>query len=330
MKKLYFFGFVMVMVLSIIIVERHRLAFWLIGEGKPPVLLERADEGPGIEWQGDYFAVKVIDEQTYAIIEPLYQSQNINYLLLGDRAAILFDAGAGVGDALALAKTLTDLPITFLPSHLHYDHVGNNRKFDRIAMVDLPHLRARSTDNRLTLTWDEHVGTIEGYGLPTFQVDEWLTPNQSMNLDGRDLVLLYTPGHTYDSVSLLDETRGYLFTGDFLIDGTQYAFMPTSSMGDYQQGAANVLAAIESHDLGGIRVFGAHRPGAPGVPELGLEDIQLLQHVLNRIKSGALQSTGIFPVEYDESGLKILAEPAWLQNWKQKYPDISLTNDYSD
>jgi glyoxylase-like metal-dependent hydrolase (beta-lactamase superfamily II) len=58
-------------------------------------------------------------------------------------AAILFDAGPGLRDIRAVAESLTTLPITFLPSHLHYDHVGNTVSIEHVALIDVAATRAR-------------------------------------------------------------------------------------------------------------------------------------------------------------------------------------------
>ena len=45
-----------------------------------------------------------------------------------------------------LVRNLTSLPVTALPSHLHYDHTGGLWGFPTIAMADLPVLRAMERD----------------------------------------------------------------------------------------------------------------------------------------------------------------------------------------
>ena len=108
------------------------------GTGAPPPLLDLTDEGPGVLWLADYFTIELVAPDTYAIGEPRYWQQNYSYLIIGSDSALLFDAGPGVRDMRATAQSLTDKPITLLPSHFHYDHVGNNNTFDTIAVVDLP------------------------------------------------------------------------------------------------------------------------------------------------------------------------------------------------
>jgi glyoxylase-like metal-dependent hydrolase (beta-lactamase superfamily II) len=125
------------------------LAFSLGGQ---PELLPAEDEGDQVRWHDDYYTIEQLDSRTIAIGEPRYYQQNISYLILGEDRAILFDAGAGSRKIRPVAEGLTNLPITFVPSHFHYDHVGDGLPFDRIAVVDLPHIRSRAREDQLTLT----------------------------------------------------------------------------------------------------------------------------------------------------------------------------------
>ena len=74
-------------------------------------------------------------------------------------------------------------------------------------------------------------------------------PNADMvnntELGGRGLWILYTPGHTEDSISLYDAESGYLFSGDFLYPGELYGFLPNSNLGDYLQGVRTVRQLAE-------------------------------------------------------------------------------------
>jgi glyoxylase-like metal-dependent hydrolase (beta-lactamase superfamily II) len=318
MRKSLALLLVLIVLAALAVSQRHRLLLWYVAEDRPPALLAAVDEGPGVRWLDDYFIVQVIDPQTFAIGEPRYHQQNFNYLIAGTERAILFDAGPGQRDIRPVAAALTDLPITFVPSHFHFDHVGNEITFERVAVVDLPHLRARAEGGRLRLEWQEHLGSAEGYAAPALQVDEWLQPGGVIDLGGRRLRVLFTPGHTDDSISLLDEAAGLLFSGDFLYPGPLYAFLPNSRMGDYLQGTENVLAAAAD-----VRVFGAHRDGPPGAPEQSLADVRDLQRALEAIRAGTLDGEGFYPVTYLVSPtLQLLAEPAWLQDWDTRYPQF--------
>ena len=318
-KKLSIVIVLLAVAFSLLVMGRHRIAISAIGTGSPPELLPAAEEGNDVTWHDDYFIVQALDASTFAIGEPRYWQQNINYLIVGSERAILFDAGSGYRDIRAVAKALTNKPITFVPSHFHFDHVGNGLTFDRLAVVDLPHIRSRIKDGYLQLTWQEHLGSAEGYDPPRLQVDEWLTPNEWIDLGGRKLRVLYTPGHTDDSISLLDANNGYLFSGDFAYTGPLFAFLPNSGMGDYLQGVETVLEAATQRS----RIFGAHRLGPPGIPEQNRTDIEELGKTLRAIHAGEMKGDGFYPVTYVvNASMQLLAEPRWLQKWAPRYPEL--------
>ncbi|MEM1250583.1 MAG: MBL fold metallo-hydrolase, partial [Acidobacteriota bacterium] len=254
----------------------------------------------------------VEDLAGYAIGEPLYPQQNYSYLIEGSERAVLFDAGPGYRDIRAVAESLTDRPITFVPSHLHFDHVGNRVTFERVALVDLPHLRRRARDNRLQLMWAEHLGSSEGVAAPTLEIDEWLPVGSDIDLGDRRLRVVYTPGHTDDSISLVDSSTDFVFTGDFLYPGPLYAFLPNSSLGEYLQGSEDLLAELHSS----AALYGAHRDKAPGVPRLSPSDLMDLRDALLTLRAGDAKATGTYPRTYRvNERLRLLAEPRWLQDW---------------
>ena len=300
-------------VAALAIAQRHRLMAYALASQGTPALLAPADEGPGVEWVDDYFTIQRLDARTVAIGEPRYYQQNYSYLIEGSERAVLFDAGPGVRDIRAVAESLTDLPITFIPSHFHYDHVGNEITFERVAVVDLPYLRKRAPGDRLQLRFGEHLGVAEGFAAPTLEVDEWLAPDSTVSLGDRSLRVLYTPGHTEDSISLLDIDSGTLFSGDFICSCPLFAFLPNSGMQDYLLGARTVIDAAPAN----TRVFGAHRSAPPGAPELGLGDVHDLRSALVAIRTGELRGEGIYPVVYPVNDrLELWADPPWLQNWE--------------
>jgi glyoxylase-like metal-dependent hydrolase (beta-lactamase superfamily II) len=300
--------------------KRHLILAYGIAIRGAPALTEPLDEGPDVRWYDDYFTVQALDERTFAIGEPRYHQQNYSYLIVGAERAVLFDAGPGQRDIRPVAQSLTDRPITFIPSHFHYDHVGNEITFDDVAVVDLPYLRARARDSRLQLSFAEHLGVAERIEAPTLLVDEWLAPGSRISLGNRALQVLYTPGHTEDSISLVDLESDDLFTGDFIYPGPLFAFLPNSGMGDYLQGADTVLGAVRAN----ARIFGAHRVAPPGAPELAIEDVEDLESALRAIRAGELQGRGVYPVVYRVNArLELYAEPRWLQNWTPRHPTLA-------
>lgn len=124
----------------LMVTQRHWVANQLLlldTGGESPPLLAAGKESAATTWFDDHFTMEKLAPDTYAIGEPRYYQENFNYLLVGDNRAMLFDAGPGVRGIIPVVKSITDLPIVFLPSHFHYDHVGNGILFEQRAVVDL-------------------------------------------------------------------------------------------------------------------------------------------------------------------------------------------------
>ena len=116
----------------------------------------------GLVLEDDWYAVQKIDERTFAFGEPLYQQQNWSYLFVGETGTLLFDTGSFCRDITGVVERRARGPLTALPSHMHFDHLGNVTKFDSIAVADLPMLRDCVNDGLLTPTEELFLGAFEG------------------------------------------------------------------------------------------------------------------------------------------------------------------------
>jgi hydroxyacylglutathione hydrolase len=262
--------------------------------GQRPRLLPMPTSAVTGRWVDDYFVVQQIDADTYAIGEPRYYQGNYSYLILGSERAVLFDAGTGFRDIVPVVRSLTQLPVTVIPSHLHFDHVGALGRLDRTALLDLPALRSRAQDARLTLDRYEFLGFADRLATPAFRVDEWWAPAGTVDLGGRRLQVLATPGHTPTSVSLYDESRHELFAGDFIYPGDLYAFLPGASRRDYRETTRRLLARIDP----ATRILAAHMEDpdqAVTAPILEVADLRALDEALTAIAAGRAVATGFYP-----------------------------------
>ena len=134
-----------------------------------------------------------------------------------------------------------------------------------------------------------------------------------MDLGDRVLRVLYTPGHTNDSISLLDTSSGAVFVGDFIYPGPLYAFLPNSSLQDYLEGTENVLRDVEPRSP----LYTAHRDKPPGIPTLSTADVEDLQRALISIRNGTASGVGTYPQSFEvNERIELLAEPRWLQDWQ--------------
>lgn len=310
--------FVLASLAVLLAVMAAMFAPWLYAEYEFDLHGRRPTPGPrptaAIQgtWFDDYFVVQKLDPATFAIGEPRYYQGNYSYLILGSKRAVLFDAGTGLRDILPVARSLTPLPLTVIASHLHFDHVGALGRADRTAVLDVDSLRARTQDSYLTLRRYEFLGFADRLATPRFRVDEWWAPDSVIDLGGRRLRVLSTPGHTPTSVSLYDADRHQLFAGDYIYPGQLYAFLPGASRSAYRATAERLLSFIDP----ATRILAAHMEESGAVvraPVLEVADLRALERTLTAIEQGRLLATGFYPRVYPVRG-KMMFATGWSWN----------------
>ena len=242
----------------------------------------------------DYFAVEDLGGDTFAIGEPRYYQQNYSYLIVGQTRAVLFDSGSGIRNISGVAAKLTRLPITVIVSHLHFDHLGGVGPFERVAMIDLAETRADVSGGLFKPSRYEYLGFFDGRAPPSFRVSEWLAPGAIIDLGGRALRVLSTPGHTPDSVALFDASNHRLFIGDFIYPTTLYAFLPGASLSAYQATARMLLGMLPTDTV----LWTAHccrKNEGVSAPWLSMRDLRDLDAALTAVRAGQSKAAGFYP-----------------------------------
>jgi glyoxylase-like metal-dependent hydrolase (beta-lactamase superfamily II) len=188
----------------------------------------------------EWFSVYDLGHDTYAIYEDGQYEESISYLLLGRREALLVDTGNGIANLRAQCRALTDLPIRVVNTHHHIDHVGSNYLFDEVAafddgnglarrtsMVGYLHEKARNYIGG-TLVWKPYPALFDPatFCIPPYRVTHWLRDEERLELGGREVQVLHTPGHSPDSVCLLDKDARMLWIGDLFYTGQIYTWLP--------------------------------------------------------------------------------------------------------
>ncbi len=254
----------------------------------------------------DYFSVEDLGQNTFAIGEPRYYQQNYAYLIIGEKRALLFDSSSGTRDVSPVIKSLTSLPVTVMVSHLHFDHLGGIIPFHHVAMIDLPQTRADMKDGLFTPKRYEYSGIADKRARPSFAIAEWLAPGRTIDLGGRVLTVLSTPGHTPTSASLYDPAAKRLFTGDYIYPTTLYAFSPGASMSAYHETAQRLLATMPADTI----LWTAHccrKDGGILAPWLRMKDLRDLDDQMLRVKAGVVPYTGFYPRVYPVNDQMTLA-----------------------
>ena len=207
-----------------------------------------------VEQSQDWFEVYEIEPGIFAIYEPGQFEEVISYLILGSERALLFDTGLGIGDLRRVVSELTDLEPTVLNSHTHYDHIGGNHQFRDLWAVDTEFTRANAR-GKTHAEVREAVGkgwiwkptpagfSAEAYRIEPFAIVRTVQDGERIDLGGRTLEVVRTPGHTPDSLCLLDREHRLLFTGDTFYPDALYAHLEGAEVSLYRQSAQR-LAAI--------------------------------------------------------------------------------------
>jgi glyoxylase-like metal-dependent hydrolase (beta-lactamase superfamily II) len=200
-----------------------------------------------------WFEVYKIRPGVFAIYEPHQAEEVISYLIVGARKALLFDTGMGISNIQAVVQNLTKLPVSVVNSHTHNDHVGDNWRFSDVYGMDTDFTRANAhgskEDAQAEIAPDQLCGALpagfdaKSYAIKPFHITHWLHDGDKIELGGRTLQVIATPGHTPDAIALLDDKNGLLLTGDTFYQGPIWLFRPETDLDAYVA-SVQKLAAI--------------------------------------------------------------------------------------
>jgi glyoxylase-like metal-dependent hydrolase (beta-lactamase superfamily II) len=203
-----------------------------------------------------WFEVYKIRPGIFAIYEPHQLEEVISYLVIGRDRALLFDTGMGISNIQEVVVGLTKLPVSVANSHTHNDHVGDNWRFSDVYGMDTDFTRANARgskeDAQAELAPGEICGALpagfdaKAYATKPFHITHWLHDGDTMDLGGRTLKVIGTPGHTPDAIALLDDKNGLLFTGDSFYLGPIYLYRPETDLDAYVA-SMQKLGALAPH-----------------------------------------------------------------------------------
>jgi glyoxylase-like metal-dependent hydrolase (beta-lactamase superfamily II) len=245
----------------------------------------------------------------FAIYEPHQAEEVISYLIIGEKRAVLFDTGMGISDIKKVTSELTKVPIFVVNSHTHNDHVGGNWEFGDVYAVDTDFTRKNAMGSREAaqeeIAPDQICGALPaGFDPKTYATRPWkiaayTLDGDKFNLGGRTLEVIATPGHTPDSISLLDRGNGLLFSGDTYYPAPIWLFRPETDLAAY---AASIrrLAALEPQVK---LVLGAHN-----IPVASPKVLGQLVAAFDKVQAGKVSAVPDSPgkVLYKVDGFSFL------------------------
>ncbi len=211
-----------------------------------------------------WFEVFTPAPDVFAIYEPHQAEETIGYLIVGKQRALLFDTGMGISDVKKVTAELTKLPIVVLNSHTHDDHVGGNWQFDTIYGMDTDFTRKNAEGSRedaqAEITPDQICGALpkgfdaKSYATRPWKITRYIHDGERIDLGGRTIEVIATPGHTPDAISLIDRANRLLFSGDTYYPGPIWLFRPETDLKAYADSISRLNALTPAVKM----ILGAH------------------------------------------------------------------------
>ena len=208
------------------------------------------------------------------------------YLLIGQKKALLIDAGCGAGYLKGCVEQLTSLPILLAVTHRHPDHIGGAWQFQKYyaskrdctpiydlmcsPMICQKMVKANNGEITIHPPVFTHTACLSLEG-------------QTFDLGGRIITCRNVPGHTKGSTIFLEEERKLMFTGD---DANPYMWMQLpgcTSVQEWMNGACMIREYLRK----GYTAFYGHGDGRQD--EKQVDDlIHVAEDILRMAKTGIL------------------------------------------
>lgn len=198
----------------------------------------------------DWFTIESLASDTFVISEYRHWEETHCYLLCGAGRAILIDSGLGVANIKTVVDSLTQLPVTVLTTHAHWDHIGGHRYFEQIGGHEaerewlsgaFPLPLAAVKRNLLC----QPCAFPKGFNADAYMIYQGgtqllLHDGDSVELGGRTLRVIHTPGHSPGHCCFYEAARGDLYAGDLLYRGCLDAFYPTTDPAAFYQSVQKI------------------------------------------------------------------------------------------
>ncbi len=199
------------------------------------------------------------------IAESGHRYRQNSYIVSGNDQTAVIDAGMGFAEFYELVRSLTDTEPILLLTHAHWDHIGDAARFQQIKVhpLEADTLR-RGAPNESLRHWfhDRHFYGVE---LPETTDPEtrsiagveptgFLNDGDVIDLGGRQLEVIHTPGHSVGSVSFLDRNARALFTGDTYYRGAILCNFSGTSATGYRESFRTFAELVDEVDA----VYPAH------------------------------------------------------------------------
>jgi glyoxylase-like metal-dependent hydrolase (beta-lactamase superfamily II) len=160
------------------------------------------------------------------------------YVLIGDERALLLDTGATENASEfplyeSVRSLVGDKVLLVVHSHGHRDHRSADIQFQDAEGVTL-------------------VGIHKAAMIDALSISQWPEGQGVIDLGNRELIVIPSPGHQEEAISLYDPQTQWLLTGDTVYPGLIYV----KNWNDYRDSIARLARFADKHVVSAV--MGAH------------------------------------------------------------------------
>lgn len=250
---------------------------------------------------GDWFTVNQIDENTYVISEYRHWEETHCYLLNGGERSLLIDTGLGIENIYDEVIKLTDKPVAAVATHIHWDHIGGHKYFPDFYAheAELDWLNGGfplSLDTIKEMVLDR-CDPPDGFNVERYELFQGtptrlLSDGDVIDLGGRRVEVLHTPGHSPGHLCFWEPATGYLFTGDLVYKDVLFAYYPSTDPEAYLASLEKVAALPVG------KVFPAHHS-----LDIQPEILDRMRDALRQLKAEGKLHHGSGTFDYGDWGI---------------------------
>lgn len=208
----------------------------------------------------NWFTIVKIDNQTFALREENHDEETNSFLLLGEKKALLIDAGMGVKNIFDTIKSFTNKEIIVAITHAHWDHIGDIDKVDYVMInkneagwlkkfpISLKQVRLEllKTSSPFPKGFN-----VNNYKIPIQTNIKFIEDNDIIDLGSRKIKCIFTPGHSPGHTSFYDLNNHYLFSGDLVYKGELDCYYDSTNPSQYRDSVHKLSLYNISYIFGG-------------------------------------------------------------------------------
>ena len=243
--------------------------------------------------QQDWYGVVDLGNGVTAVRELLREGAEVkSFLVEGERDVAVIDTGTGLHDYASLVARLSDRNPINLQTHGHWDHVGSCHGFSQVmihpederflrAGDPNPTYRGHFGENGIPLEMVPAGFDLETAAIPGCEPTGALHDGDRIDLGGRTLEVIHTPGHSSGSVSFLDREARFLIPGDVAKTGAILLMLDGGDPHAYRATLRRLVDMLDAVDV----IYSAH--SEPMTPD----DIRALHDAYETVCAGNIPST---------------------------------------